>query len=67
MMGMLTDERRYGNSETKEWNGSDIGCANLVAENVTTQNHVASYTISMGAKILNRYFSSSHAPMSDLN
>ena len=36
---------------------SDIGCANLVAEIVTTRNHVSSYTITMGAEVLSGDFS----------
>ena len=47
--------------------GSDIGRANLEAEIVTTQNHVFSYTITMGAEVFSLHFSSSHACMSDPN
>ena len=47
--------------------GSEIGRTNLVAEIVTTQNHVFSYTITIGAEVLSRHFSSSHVPMSDSN
>ena len=44
-----------------------IGRANLVAKIVTTENHVFFYTITMGAVVLSRHFSSSRAPMSDPN
>ena len=44
---------------------SDIGRANLVAKILTTRNHLVSYTITMGAAVMSRLFSSSHAPMSD--
>ena len=40
---------------------SDIGCANLVAEIVTTQNDI------MGTEILSHHFYASHAPMLDPN
>ena len=43
--------------------GPDIGHANLAAKIVTTQNHVFFDTMTMGAVVLSRYFSSSHAPV----